>query len=113
MGQRWSSGNIRRRLAMGGTAGPGLVSVLKPCAPPRSLSVSQYDGATYSYGPVIFTPVSPVTGVGRAVADDSYGFGQFSSFRMPTYMVSTSGGGGLSLPFIQLKTDGWLRMRRI
>src|SRR5689334_17234553 len=52
IGQRRSAGSIRRNDSIGGGAGPGLVSVLKPCAPPRVSSRYQYEGATYSYGPV-------------------------------------------------------------
>src|ERR1022692_81002 len=98
---------------MGGIAGPGPVSELKPCAPPRVLSSRQLLGGTQSYGPVIFTPVFPLTSVGFSVADDSNGFGQSSSFTISMYFFSTSATGGLSLPFIQLKTDGWPRSRRI
>src|SRR5580700_11306399 len=53
--------------SFGGIAGPGLVSVLYPYAPPAVVSASQYIGGTYSYGPVIFTPDAPVTVVGDLV----------------------------------------------
>ena len=41
IGHKWSSGNMRRRLSMGGIAGPGLISVANPKAPPRLVSISQ------------------------------------------------------------------------
>src|ERR1041384_5092294 len=97
MGQRWSPGNIRRKLSIGGGAGPGLVSVLNPCAPPALVSSSQYEGATYSYGPVILTPVSPA-GVRFAVADDWYGFGLWFFLITSRWFFSMLDGGGLSLP---------------
>jgi hypothetical protein len=59
------------------------------------------------------SPVAPLTSVGFCVADDWYGFGQSHSCRTAMYAFSTSGGGGLSLPFNQSKTDGWLRSLRI
>src|ERR1700733_6439627 len=92
--------------SFGGIAGPGLVSVLYPYAPPAGVSANQYIGGTYSYGPVIFTPEAPVTVVGSADADESEGFGQSKSFRMPRYIFSTSAGGGPSLPYSQTKTLG-------
>src|SRR5581483_4341407 len=116
---------MRSMLSTGGTAGPMLVSVLKPYAPPQppwlhfcssggSFGVSvQYAGATYSYGPVIFTPLAPVIGVGLAVADDTTGFGHKRFFSTVKYICSTSGGGGLSLPFSHITKLGWLRIRYI
>ena len=58
---------------MGGTAAPGLVSVLYAQAPPWVLSCIQYPGGTQSYGPVIFTPLGPLTVVGLALADEIVG----------------------------------------
>src|SRR4051794_1617767 len=110
-------------LSIGGTAGPGLVSVLNPYPPPQppwlqlcgwlapSESCIQYAGATYSYGPLIFTPLSPVTVVGFAVADEITGFGHSSSFSTFKYVCSTSGGGGLSLPFSHTSRLGCSRNR--
>ena len=60
----------------------------------------------YSYGPVIFTPLSPVTEVGLAVAEETTGFGQRACFSTLRYISSTSGGGGLSLPFIHITRLG-------
>src|SRR5215470_3194218 len=102
-----------------------LVSLLNPYAPPhppalqpcsatgRCGSVSQYDGATYSYGPDIFTPLAPVTAAGFAVAEDTTGFGHSRSFSILRYISSTSGGGGLSLPFNHITRLAWLRSRYI
>src|SRR5271155_663528 len=110
---------------MGGTAGPGLVSVLNPCAPPQPPSLhsagegwsresaSQYEGATYSYGPVIFTPLVPEEPAGLAVAEETIGFGHSACFSTSRYICSTSGGGGLSLPFSHMIKLGWLRRRYI
>src|ERR1017187_3225096 len=111
MGQRCSAGSMARSVSMGGGAGPGLVSVLNPCAPPRVVSAVQYDGATYSYGPVILTPVSPA-GVFLAVAEDWYGFGHSTSLMMSRYSCSIFGGGGLSLPYSQSNTAGCRASRR-
>src|SRR5687768_6436981 len=64
--QNWSighsdvAGRISFIVSMGGMAGPGLVSVLNPNAPPCLRSSSQYCGGMYSYGPFIFTPEGPV-----------------------------------------------------
>ena len=41
MGQSWSSGMNRFRLSRGGGAGPGPISVAKPCGPPSFVSVYQ------------------------------------------------------------------------
>lgn len=48
---------MRRMLSIGGMAGTG--SILNPYAPRYFVSRYQKDGATYSYGPVIFTPLGP------------------------------------------------------
>src|SRR5512143_126797 len=104
---------MRRNVSTGGTAGPGLVSVMKPNAPPCAVSASQYAGGTQSYGPVILTPVAPDTGVARAVAEERYGLGQRSSVSTSTYIRSMSGGGGLSLPLSQTNTLGCVRSRVI
>ena len=50
--------------------------------------------------------VSPVTVVAVALAEETEGFGQSSSFRMPRYIFSTSAGGGPSLPYSQTNTLG-------
>src|SRR5258705_7560380 len=97
---------MRCRLSIGGTAGPGLISVAKPCAPPNFLSDNQYDAGTHSYGPSILTPVVPVTVLSFAVADERKGLGQSYRFRISMYICSTSGGGGLSLPFSQTSRLG-------
>jgi hypothetical protein len=76
-------------------------------------SAVQYDGATYSYGPLIFTPLPPVTVVVLAVADDTTGFGHRRSASIFKYISSTSGGGGLSLPFSHVSMLGWPRSRYI
>src|SRR4029077_3337798 len=89
-----------------GIAGPGLVSVFYPYAPPACVSANQYTGGTYSYGPVIFTPDFPVTVVGDSDADDTDGFGQSRSFNIPRYIFSTSAGGGPSLPYSHTNTLG-------
>src|ERR1035437_455381 len=112
MGQRWSGGSMRRRLATGGIAGPGLVSVLKPNAPPWRVSRYQNEGATYSYAPVIFTPLGP-TVVVLPAADEIEGFGQSNSCRIPKYIFSILGGGAKSLPYNQAMTEGWRSRRRI
>src|SRR4051812_6659154 len=111
MGQRWSGGNMRRRLSIGGMAGPGLVSVLKPNAPPCRLSTYQKDGATYSYGPVIFTPLGP-TVVFLALAEEIAGFGHSTSFIICKYKFSMRGGGAKSLPYNHVITDGCRSNRR-
>src|SRR5260370_35076010 len=111
MGHKCSLGSICRKLSTGGTAGPGLISVAKPCAPPRFLSSSQYEAGTHSYGPSILTPETPVTVDGLAVADDRNGLGQSYFLRMSVYICSTSGGGGLLLPFTQTNKVGGLSMR--
>src|ERR1700727_1406074 len=103
----------RSRLSRGGIAGPGLVSVLYPYAPPAFLSDNQYTGGTYSYGPVIFTPEAPVTVVAVSEAEETDGLRQSSSFRMPKYVFSTSAGGGLSLPLSHTNTLGCWRKIRI
>ncbi len=110
IGHRWSAGSIRRIDPTVGIAGPGPISVAKLNAPPTSLSRSQYDGATKSYGPFILTPESPVTVVGVAVADDTYGTAHFAAFSVSRYIRSTSGGGGLSLPLSHVNTDGCRRI---
>src|SRR5581483_12239030 len=107
------SGIMRRMLSIGGTAAPGLVSVLYAQAPPCVLSCNQYDGGTQSYGPVILTPLAPVTCVGLALADETVGFGQCSMRSMSRYICSTSAGGGLSLPFSHTNTLACPRSRRI
>src|SRR5271157_2159942 len=99
-------------LSMGGMAGPGLVSVLKPYAPPYFVSRYQNDGATYSYGPVIFTPLGP-TVVALPEAEDTEGFGQSHSARISRYIFSILGGGGKSLPLSQVNAEGWRSRRRI
>src|ERR1051325_1600318 len=102
MGQRWSLDSIFVRESRVGTAGPGLVSVLKPNAPPNfslmAPEFSQYEGGTYWYGPVIFTPEGPVTVVGVAEAEEMAGLGHSVSLSTSRYSRSTSGGGGLSPP---------------
>src|SRR5512146_1808428 len=115
-----SSGHLRSRfgimrcmLSMGGTAAPGLVSVLYAHAPPWVLSCSQYDGGTQSYGPVIFTPLAPEYCAGLALADEIVGFGQASCRSMSRYIRSTLSGGGLSLPLSQTSALGCARNRRI
>src|SRR5438067_586874 len=107
------SGIIRRMLSIGGTAAPGLVSVLYAHAPPCVLSCIQYDGGTQSYGPVIFTPLAPLTCVGFALAEEMVGFGQYSWRSMSRYICSTSAGGGLSLPLSQTSALARPRNRRI
>ena len=57
------------------------------------------------------TPLAPVTVAGFAVAEDTIGFGQSRSFSIFKYISSTSGGGGLSLPFSHITKLGWLRKR--
>src|SRR5215472_15911299 len=106
MGHRCSLGMNFSRLSFGGIAGPGLVSVLYPYAPPSFVSASQSTGGTYSYGPVIFTPDFPVTLVDCSLAEETDGFGHSRSLRMPRYKVSISGGGGLSLPYNHTNTLG-------
>ena len=64
-----------------GSPGPGLVSVLNPKAPPWRVSRYQNDGATYSYGPVIFTPLGP-TVVVLPAADEIDGFGHSNSCKI-------------------------------
>src|SRR5579859_5949898 len=103
---------MRRRLSIGGIAGPGLVSVLNPNAPPCRVSTYQNTGGTYSYGPVIFTPLGP-TVVFLPAADEIEGFGQSSSCRIPRYIFSTLGGGAKSLPYKNVITDGCRSSRRI
>src|SRR5579862_3486198 len=111
-------------LSIGGTAGPMLVSVLNPYAPPQppglhslrlaspdGVSSSQYRGATYSYGPVIFTPLAPLMLLFCPVAEEITGFGHSSSFSIARYICSTSGGGWLSLPFSHASKLGCLRRR--
>src|SRR5437764_10222658 len=107
------AGIMRRMLSIGGTAAPGLVSVLYAQAPPWVLSCIQYDGGTQSYGPVIFTPLGPVTVVDAALADEMYGFGQCSCCNISMYFFSTSGGGALSLPFNHTSALACARKRRI
>src|SRR5215471_4705471 len=77
------------------------------------MSTVQYEGATYSYGPDIFPPLSPVMAAGFAVADETIGFGHIRSFATCRYVPSTSGGGGLSLPLSHITMLGWLRNRYI
>ncbi len=69
---------MRRMLSIGGTAAPGLVSVLYAHAPPLVLSCSQYDGGTQAYGPVIFTPLAPENSAGFALAEETVGLGHAS-----------------------------------
>src|SRR3954463_2635032 len=107
------AGIMRRILSMGGTAAPGLVSVLYAHAPPCVLSCIQYDGGTQSYGPVIFTPLAPENAAGFALADEIVGFGHASCCSTFRYICSTSAGGGLSLPFSQTRALGCPRRRRI
>src|ERR1700680_1081114 len=120
----WVFPTMARMLSTGGTAGRRLFSVLNPEAPPQppgllclrsgcpcGVSSSQYSGATYSYGPVILTPLSPVTLVFLPVADETTGLGQNKSFSTSRYICSTSGGGALSLPFSHITRLGWLRRR--
>src|SRR5580765_4112560 len=102
---------MRRRLSTAGIAGPGLVSVLKPKAPPCRLSTYQNDGATYSYGPVIFTPLGP-TLVVLAPAEEIAGFGHSTSFMICKYKFSIRGGGAKSLPYSHVITDGCRSSRR-
>jgi len=63
------AGIMRRIDSIGGTAAPGLVSVLYAHAKPRVLHCSQYDGGSQPYGPVTFMPVAcaKVTGLALAV----------------------------------------------
>src|ERR1039458_1676850 len=68
-------------------------------------------GATYSYGPVIFTPLGP-TVVSLFAAEETEGFGQSLSWKICRYIFSILGGGGLSLPYSQVNTDGWRSRRR-
>src|ERR1039457_5537205 len=68
-------------------------------------------GATYSYGPVIFTPLGP-TVVSLFAAEETEGFGQSLSWKICRYIFSILGGGGLSLPYNQVNTDGWRSRRR-
>src|SRR3954454_14548711 len=102
---------MRRRLSTGGIAGPGLISVLKPNAPPWRVSTYQNNGETYSYGPVIFTPLGP-TVVFRAPAEEMEGFGQSTSFMICKYILSILGGGAKSLPYSHPMTEGWRSRRR-
>src|SRR3954469_16697108 len=97
---------MRRMLSIGGTAAPGLVSVLYAHAPPCVLSCIQYDGGTQSYGPVIFTPLAPENSAGFALADEIVGLGHTSRCSMPRYICSTFAGGGMSLPFNQTRALG-------
>src|SRR5579871_2290060 len=119
MGHMWSLPTMARILSTGGTAGPTLVSVLKPYAPPQppglhsirtgwpgGASTSQVRGAMYSDGPDISTPLSPVTLVFCPVAEETTGFGQNNSFSTSRYICSTSGGGALSLPFSHMTMLG-------
>ena len=76
------------------------------------MSRYQKDGATYSYGPVIFMPLCP-TVVDLPEADETVGFGQSDSFRIRRYISSTFGGGGKSLPFSQVKTEARPRNREV
>src|SRR5512143_2199729 len=46
-------------------------------------------------------------------ADETVGLGQSESFRIRRYVSSTLGGGGKSLPFSQVKTEGWRSSLRI
>ena len=87
--------------------------MLKPQPPPRFVSCSQYDGGTQSYGPVIFTPLGPVTSVGASLADEMNGLGQCSWRSTSIYVFSTSAGGGLSLPLSHTSALAWARNRLI
>src|SRR5512141_989349 len=98
------AGIMRRMLSIGGTAAPGLVSVLYAHAPPCVLSCIQYDGGTQSYGPVIFTPLAPENCAGLALAEEVVGCGHASSSSMSRYSCSTFAGGGLSVPFSETET---------
>src|SRR3954462_8956124 len=109
MGHKCAGVSMVVRLSIGGTAGPGLISVANPNAPSCFVSVSQDDGGTYSYGPSIFTPLGPLTGPGVAVAFDTVGRFHSTSRSMSRYLRSTMGIGGLSLPFSHTKMLGWLR----
>src|ERR1051326_2817963 len=104
---------MRRMLSIGGTPGPGRVSVWWARAPRCVGPASQYDGGTQSYGPVILTPLAPDTSVGFALAEEIVGLGQLSCVSIVRYTRSTSDGGGPSLPFSQTNTLGWPRTRRI
>src|SRR5690348_5902606 len=110
-GHRCSLEKISFNVSRGGIEGPGPVSVLKPDAPPRSPSPSvvsciKNSGTTYSYGPVCFTPLGPVTKLGVSIADDRIGFGHRCSRSMFRYIVSIFGGGGPSLPFSHTRMLG-------
>src|SRR6266496_5639271 len=88
------AGIMRRMLSIGGTAAPGLVSVLYAHAPPWVLSCNQYDGGTQSYGPVIFTPLAPENSAAVALAEEIVGFGHASRCSTSRYVRSTFAGGG-------------------
>src|SRR5205085_3420606 len=89
----------------GGIAAPGLVSVLKPNAPPNLWrSRYQYDGGTQSYGPVIFIPDGPLIDDVACDAAEMIGSGQEVSWSTLRYALSTFCGGNSSLPFSHAST---------
>src|SRR5882724_1510058 len=94
------------KVSSSGTAGPGPASELKPKPPPLSVSSIQYDGATQSYGPGIFSPLLPSCALERSAADEPNGLGQSSALNASKNSFSTAAGGVSSLPIRKSITLG-------
>src|SRR3954454_8007611 len=96
---------MRVRSSFSGMEAPALTSESNPKAPP-SLSAYQYEGGIHEYGPSIFMPEGPVSGVPAGTAAEMIGSGQSSACKVSTYNFDKAGGGALSLPIRNPMTEG-------